>query len=286
MNTRLSKYCADFLRESFDVSTDNQLKASHAHELVAAFFGYKSHAALLADKKYPLDRLNEASLIIPDVALLEKRKKKLKGLSEILPTAEELSSRLSSFMLAEKYFNSDIWTYKELGSYITQELIFENDDVIQNELSGVMAETNAIFDEPYYTIFKVSDNEKGLMAIVGGSYLGTNIEGKPFCGDQIDMEVFITPHLIASRRGFHGFKISAKGCVNDIKVESGPQYGKRPKDQFIEETGGFRIGETQDEFKKRQRYIQCIRKRIAADNGSVQDVELLSRLLGTDEDDY
>ncbi len=45
MDDDISKLCADFLRANHE-----GLRASHARELVAAFFGYKSHAALLADK--------------------------------------------------------------------------------------------------------------------------------------------------------------------------------------------------------------------------------------------
>jgi len=52
VNTDLSKLCADFLRASYKSQTLGKLKASHARELVAAFFGYKSHAALLAEKNY------------------------------------------------------------------------------------------------------------------------------------------------------------------------------------------------------------------------------------------
>jgi len=77
----ITKLCADLLRtyvsdketrEKYSpisyVPNDIHLKSSHAHELIAAFFGYKSKIALLADKKYPISRLNQAKhIIIPDV---------------------------------------------------------------------------------------------------------------------------------------------------------------------------------------------------------------------------
>lgn len=63
MQHDITKLCADSLR-AYAQNKLIQLKASHAHEIMAAFFGYKSKIALLADKEYPLTNLNQADIII------------------------------------------------------------------------------------------------------------------------------------------------------------------------------------------------------------------------------
>ena len=59
----------------------------------------------------------------------------------------------------------------------------------------------------------------------------------------------------------------------------------RSKDQFLEQTGGFRFGETAPEFKARTERIQALYAK--RDDGSLTagDVNELARLLGTGEAD-
>lgn len=56
----------------------------------------------------------------------------------------------------------------------------------------------------------------------------------------------------------------------------------RSKDQWIEETGGFRFGESDAQFLARTARIQELR---AKPNLSAGDVNELARLLGTGEAD-
>ncbi len=91
MSTDLSKLCADFLRQNHVSQSTEKLKASHARELVAAFFGYKSHAALMAEKTYPLVQLEEAYIFIPDIPLMNDRRSKLNGLPNDLTQSIDLA---------------------------------------------------------------------------------------------------------------------------------------------------------------------------------------------------
>jgi hypothetical protein len=52
-----------------------QLKSSHVHELVAAYFGYASRAALIADTQCPFGKLKDAEIIIlkPSAPLVDQR---------------------------------------------------------------------------------------------------------------------------------------------------------------------------------------------------------------------
>lgn len=63
MQHDIIKLCADSLR-AYAQDRRIQLKSSHAHEIVAAFFGYKSKIALLADKEYPITDIKQADIII------------------------------------------------------------------------------------------------------------------------------------------------------------------------------------------------------------------------------
>lgn len=62
----ITKRCADSLRAFTNDNYGIKLKAAHAHELVAAFFGYKSKNAMLADTLHPLSNLSQAEFIIFD----------------------------------------------------------------------------------------------------------------------------------------------------------------------------------------------------------------------------
>ena len=93
----ITKICADRLR-TFSKNHGIKLKASHAHELVAAFFGYQSRAALLADTQCPMKNLTQANIIIePSIAFSEQRRKDLEDLSPDLP---------DTFALREVVFTS------------------------------------------------------------------------------------------------------------------------------------------------------------------------------------
>ncbi|ALL06986.1 hypothetical protein AQ505_16735 [Pedobacter sp. PACM 27299] len=64
MMLEITKACVDSLRTFTQNNYGIQLKSSHAHEIVAAYFGYSSRAALLADKKCPIGNLKDVEIII------------------------------------------------------------------------------------------------------------------------------------------------------------------------------------------------------------------------------
>lgn len=66
MQQDITKLCADSLRAFTNDKFGEKLKASHAHELVAALLGYKSRAALLADTELPLANLHKSEFFIFD----------------------------------------------------------------------------------------------------------------------------------------------------------------------------------------------------------------------------
>ena len=64
MQHDITKTCADFLRSYFSNEYGIKLKSGHAHEMVAAFFGFKSRIAMLADKKHIISDWDRAEFIL------------------------------------------------------------------------------------------------------------------------------------------------------------------------------------------------------------------------------
>jgi hypothetical protein len=107
MRRDILKLCADSLRTLASERYGAKLKASHAHELVAAFFGYRSKNALLADKKHPVSALGEAEVFVMiPVAFFNSRRMDLEGLSLDLPEDSVLCEEILRALLANQFWNS------------------------------------------------------------------------------------------------------------------------------------------------------------------------------------
>jgi hypothetical protein len=214
MQTDISKLCADFLRADTLSETNENLKATHARELMAAFFGYKSHASLLAEKNYPLHRLEEADVLVPNISLLDERRRKLEGLPATLPTSRVIAEKVVDFLKSEGHFSGEAWLYDSLESYVMEVFLPHNDYTVMDDLSGQMAETNALFDETYYEEAEVDEGEDGILISVTGQCNGTTDQDKPFSGDQIDMSVTVEMSRAAGRNAYFKPSIKADGAVN------------------------------------------------------------------------
>lgn len=108
MQLEITKECADSLRSFTQNKFGIQLKSSHAHELVAAYFGYSSRAALLADTKCPISNLREAEFIVlTPTTLIKERCKDFHGLPENLP--HELVEGVYSPLYQGKLIRHKVW---------------------------------------------------------------------------------------------------------------------------------------------------------------------------------
>lgn len=117
----ITKLCADSLRSFSNEKFGIDLKSSHAHELVAAYFGYSSRAALLADTKYPISNLRQAELIVlTPTAQIKERRNKLNGLPQNLP--ENIAEGVYLPLYDEKLILHKIWqTLEELGKVLADQ---------------------------------------------------------------------------------------------------------------------------------------------------------------------
>jgi hypothetical protein len=211
----ISKICADYLRTTTLSKTSQKLKATHAHEIVAALFGYKSHAALLAEQKYHVDRLEEAYILVIDVSLINERRKNLEGLPTNLPDSKILAQEVIDFLRRESHFLGSIWwIYDTLESYIMEEFLPDHDFDVMEYLSGPMAETNAYFDETHYEEAEIREDDGELIISVTGQCNGSSDPEKPYSGDQIDMTVTVSMQRVAGRNAYAKPRIRASGEVN------------------------------------------------------------------------
>lgn len=126
MQFEITKKCADSLRSLSLNKFGIQLKSSHAHELVAAYFGYSSRASLLSDSKRPISNLKEAEFIVlTPTEFIKKRCKDLQGLPENLP--HELGESVYLPLYDEKWITQTIWpTLEELGKALADQHLNSN----------------------------------------------------------------------------------------------------------------------------------------------------------------
>ncbi|MGF7025053.1 hypothetical protein [Sphingobacterium sp. HSC-15S19] len=112
---QITKLCADSLRSFAQYNFGIELKSSHAHELVAAYFGYSSRAALLADTRFPITDLGKAEFIVlTPTAKIKERRSNLKGLPLNLP--ENLAEGVYLPLYKNNLVSQPILpTFEELG---------------------------------------------------------------------------------------------------------------------------------------------------------------------------
>lgn len=128
MKLDLTKDCADSLRAFTQNNYGIQLKSSHAHELVAAYFGYSSRAALLADKRSPIGNLSDAEIIILNTStpFVEKRLETLENLPSGLPPSGILAEGVYAPIVADEQFSSKIWPgFHEVAMALAEERAYE-----------------------------------------------------------------------------------------------------------------------------------------------------------------
>lgn len=119
MQCDISKLCADSLRQLAQERYGTKLKAAHAHELVAAFFGYRSKNALLADSNHPISALAQAEILVmmPD-EFFNKRRMSLEGLSSDLPDNAVLFKAIHSALVANEWLESPFPPFSDFDNLV------------------------------------------------------------------------------------------------------------------------------------------------------------------------
>lgn len=213
MRRDIPKICADSLRafalENFGI----KLKPSHAHELVAAYLGYRSKNALIADHKYPIGNLVEADLVVmvPDKDI-DRRRQALDGLSTGLPDSYTLGEAVYGPLFSDEWWGS---TYPPFRSF--------------DKLAKVLVENNEAFKStfryrdqiPMHHYVYIQQEDDVVVLTVVHSYETTPSEMSR------DGQTTITLPRIAGRIGFGSPKISvgqftagARSTLKSLGVQS------------------------------------------------------------------
>lgn len=134
MKHHLTKACADSLRAFSQNNYGIQLKSSHAHEIVAAYFGYSSRAALLGDKQCPVEKLNDAEIVIIPLQslLIEQRLKTLENLPFGLPSSDILAAAIYRTIAANEQLPENVWTdINEMAIAYAEDRVFYNEKTMR-----------------------------------------------------------------------------------------------------------------------------------------------------------
>lgn len=194
MEQDIFKICVDSLRTLTNEKYNIKLKAAHAHELVAAYLGYSSKNAMLADTKYPIRNLDQAEIIVstPD-DFIDQRRKNLQELSPDLPDSYTLGEEVYAPL-----FTDELWTssYPPFRSFKTlAKTLVENNDAYQS----VIKHYDGV---PLHHIVDVNSSENDVILNVIHSY--GDITGK----STRDGQTTITLPRVSGRIGFGKPKIS------------------------------------------------------------------------------
>lgn len=209
------KRCADRLRQSFRERTGGQLRSGHAHEIVAAFFGYGSGAALRDEEDYPLTRLSDAAILIPDLKLMDRRRARLVDLPADLVPSWDLAADIADCLREEGAFTRDVWMTRNLEAYLRDEFMHENFSLLLDELSSETAVTNAFFDELEPEEIDLQIDEDGMVAEISGYINGENDPERAFYGDRISFTTLLTFDRVAGRNGYAVPKRETSGEVDE-----------------------------------------------------------------------
>jgi len=134
MKLEITKACADSLRVFTQNNYGIPLKSSHAHELVAAYFGYSSRAAMLSDDERPICNLTNAELIILNhpTHRIEQRLKTLANLPLGLPSSDILAAPIDKTIVTNEKLPGKVWTdFKEMAIAYAEDRVFHNEKMMR-----------------------------------------------------------------------------------------------------------------------------------------------------------
>ncbi len=110
MKHDIAKLSADSLRSYFIDKYGIKVKSGHAHEIVAAFFGFKSRIAMLADKNQIVNNWEAEFILLdppiyfildPTISLINQRLQNLQDLSPDLPLGHVLAEEIYAVLVAQ-----------------------------------------------------------------------------------------------------------------------------------------------------------------------------------------
>ncbi|MBS1992355.1 MAG: hypothetical protein JSS83_17650 [Cyanobacteria bacterium SZAS LIN-3] len=204
-----SRIISNFLRTTYG------LGSGHAHEIAAAFLGFKSHAALLMSGINPALSLKQASYLLPDLNLIKDRVHGLKITT--LPPEEELAKKITEELEGFNAFRGKLWLANSIPDFedLIRDDFLQHDVTLSDELCDVMALTNASFFWDEYGEVRVEQDQEGIRVNASGTYRGETHEDKVNHGEKIDFNLDILFKQTDLAVAYMSPKIEATGDVVD-----------------------------------------------------------------------
>lgn len=164
MQQDIIKLCADSLRSFILEKYGIKLKAAHAHELTAAYFGYPSKNAMLVDTLYPMSDLNQAKIIVmaPD-ASIDERRKQLEGLPPELPDSYTLGEGVYAPLFSKAQWASAFPPFRSFMSLVK----------FMAEERGLI-ESGNLYGVPRHHILDISECNECVLLTVKHAYKADN----------------------------------------------------------------------------------------------------------------
>ena len=202
----IAKLCADHLRV-FSNSYGIKLKSGHAHELVAAFFGYKSKAAMQADIISPIKNLGLAQIFVLMPSLfIDERRKCLEDLPSNLPDTYTLGESMLVFLASEgKLSGRSFASWEHLSNALYTEYLQKHGDLILPSNWGLYEEARNIFNKPVYEFQpQIESTDNRIKITVTKRYQGlSEVHFQP-----LDVSITITLRRITGYIGYANPEIS------------------------------------------------------------------------------
>ena len=207
MQQDILKLCADSLRSFTLEKYGIKLKAAHAHELTAAYFGYSSKNALLADTRHPMSNLNQAKIIVmaPD-DFIDQRRKVLEGLPSELPDSYVLGEAVYAPLFSKDQWTSAFPPFRSFMSLV--KFMAEERGIIQ---SGIL------YGVPRHHILDEKDSNQSVLLTVKHAHKADN--GNMY----VDAATTVELPRVAGRIGYGLANISeerGKDSVQEVLVRN------------------------------------------------------------------
>ncbi len=133
---------------------------------------------------------------------MEARVTQLRGLPPKLPTVAQLALEISRSLTANGHFDGEIWQGRTLDDEVN-DFVQRSASLIEDSLSGEIAETNAYFDELCIEEYEYQHGLDDLVVTLHGTLNGETDQDRVFHGDKI---VFSTTMIFKRAAGRNAFK--------------------------------------------------------------------------------
>jgi hypothetical protein len=106
----VTKLCADSLRSYYNNKYGIKLKSGHAHELVAAFFGFKSRITMLAKANAVIHEWDQGELVLaaPPIPLIDQRLRTLLELPPDLSSGHTMAETVYAVLVGQLYLRRSL----------------------------------------------------------------------------------------------------------------------------------------------------------------------------------